>query len=74
MMIKSVIKSTWAEDMGQFLYHTDPNSRKISRRLEKLQLKMINKQYSIVFNKTYLNIYMCVCVCVCVQDMLAISL
>ena len=55
MMTENIVKSIWAEDMGQFLYHLDPNTRKITRRLEKLQLKIINKQRSIVFNKTCLN-------------------
>ena len=38
-------ESAWAEDMGQFLYYLDPNTRKITRRREKLQLKMINKVF-----------------------------
>ena len=41
MMTKSMVESAWTEDMGQFLYHLDPDTRKI-RRLEKLQLKIIN--------------------------------
>ena len=55
MMNKSMVKSAWAEDMGQFLYHLDPNTRKITRSLEKIKLKIINKQSSIIFNKTCLN-------------------
>ena len=54
MTIKSMVVSAWAEDMGQFLYHLNPDKRKIRRTLEKLQLK-IKKQCSIVFNKTCLN-------------------
>ena len=42
MTIKSMVDSDWAEDIGQFFYHQDPNTRKITRRFEKLQLKMIN--------------------------------
>ena len=42
MTTKSMVESTWAEDMGQFLYHLDLDTRKITRRLEKLQLKIIN--------------------------------
>ena len=53
---KSMVESAWAEDMGQFLYHLDPNTRKI-RSLEKIKLKIINEQCSIVFNKTCLNKY-----------------
>ena len=49
MTTKSKVESTWAEDKGQFLYHLDPNTRKITRILK-------NNQYcSIVFNKTCLN-------------------
>ena len=42
MTIKSMVESTWAEVMGQFLYHLDPNTRKITRSLEKIKLKIIN--------------------------------
>ena len=41
MTTKSMVENTWAEDMGQFLYHRDPEKRKITRKLEKLQLKII---------------------------------
>ena len=30
-----MVESIWAEDIGQFFYHLDPETRKI-RRLEKL--------------------------------------
>ena len=36
MTIKSMTESAWAEDQGKFLYHLDPDIRKITR-LEKLQ-------------------------------------
>ena len=52
MTTKSMVESAWAEDMGQFFYHLDPDSRKTTSRLEKLQLKII-KQCSIAFNKTF---------------------
>ena len=56
MMTKSIVESSWAEDMGQFFfYYLDPYTRKITRRLEKLQLKIISKQCSIISNKTCLN-------------------
>ena len=42
MMTKSMVESTWAEDMGQFLYHLDPDTRKITRSLDKMELKIIN--------------------------------
>ena len=32
-----MVESAWAEDMEEFLYHLDPNTRKIKGRLEKLQ-------------------------------------
>ena len=55
MMTKSMVENAWAEDMGQFFHHLDPNTRNIIRSLEKIKLKIINKQYSLVFNKTCLN-------------------
>ena len=43
----------------------DPDTRKITRRLEKLQLKIIKSVPSFVVNiYIYIYIYMCVCVCV----------
>ena len=53
MMIKSKVESVWVENMGQFLYYLDPNTRKLTRTLEKIKLKII--KCSIVFNKTCLN-------------------
>ena len=41
-----MVKSAYAEDMGQFLYHLDHDTTKITRRLEKLQLKIINSVIS----------------------------
>ena len=32
-----MVESAWAEDMGQFLYNLDPDTRKITRRLEKMK-------------------------------------
>ena len=48
MMTKSMVESTWAEGMGQFLYHMDPDSRKITRNLEKLQLKIMKCLLSLI--------------------------
>ena len=42
--------------MGLFFRHLDPNTRKITRRLEKIIIKN-NKQCPIVINKTCLNIH-----------------
>ena len=41
MITKSMIESAWAEDTGQFLYHLDSDTRKITRSLEKIKLKII---------------------------------
>ena len=62
MMAKSMVESTWAEDMGQFLCYLDPDTRKITRRLEKLHLKIINSVPSSSIKLVI--IYVCVCVCV----------
>ena len=40
MTTKNLVESAWAEDMGQFLYYLDLDTRKITSRLEKLQLKI----------------------------------
>ena len=39
MTIKSMIESTWAEDMGQFLNNLDPDTRKLQGNLIKLDKK-----------------------------------
>ena len=71
MMTKSMIESDWAEDMGQFLYHLDPDTKKITRSLEKIKLKIIN---SVPLSLTklawiitcYLNIHSSIYIYVCV--------
>ena len=30
MMTKRMVENAWAEDIGHFLYHLDPNTRKIT--------------------------------------------
>ena len=78
MTTKSMVKSAWAKNMGQFIYHLDPNTRKITRSLEKMKLKIINgvlssltKLAQIIY--IYIYIYMCVCVCVCVYCLIRSS-
>ena len=34
-----MVESAWGEDIEQSLYHLDPNTREITRRLEKIKLK-----------------------------------
>ena len=34
-----MVESAWTEDMGQFLHHLDPDIRKITRCLEKINFK-----------------------------------
>ena len=34
-----VFLCAWTGDMGQFLYHLDPDTRKITRRFEKIKIK-----------------------------------
>ena len=42
MTNKCMVERTWAEDMEQFLCHLDPDTRKITRGLEKIELRIIN--------------------------------
>ena len=53
MMTKSMVKSPWAEEKEQFLYHLDLDTRKNKKKTWKITIKN-NKQWSILFNKTYL--------------------
>ena len=41
-----IFKTASAEDIGQFLYHLDPDTRKITRGIEKINLKIINSDPS----------------------------
>ena len=50
-MTSDMVESTWAKNMGYFLYHLDTDVRKTTRRLKSLHLKI---QY----------IYVCVCISV----------
>ena len=51
-MTKSMVERIWAEDIGQLLYYLEPDTRKITRRHEKIKSKIINKQCSIFFTIT----------------------
>ena len=42
MTTKRMVESAGTENMGQFIYDLDPDTRKISRSLEKMKLKIIN--------------------------------
>ena len=46
MTTKSTVESTWVEDIAQFLYHLDPDTRKITMRHEKIELKIITNSVS----------------------------
>ena len=46
MTAKHMVESAWAEDIGQFHYHLDPDTREITRRLEKIKLRIINSVLS----------------------------
>ena len=63
MRTKSMVESAWAEDMGQFFYHLDPDRRKITIKN--------NKQCSIVYKKKpalmYIYIYIYIYVCMYVN-------
>ena len=57
LMSKSIVESARVEVVRQFLYQLDPNTRKIARRLEKLQLKMINSVPLSFIKFAYIYIY-----------------
>ena len=42
MTTKSMVESDWTVDMGQFLYHLHPDTRKLTMILEKIKIKIIN--------------------------------
>ena len=50
-----MVESTQIEDMVYFPYYLDPDTRKITRILEKIKLETINKKCSIVFKKKLLE-------------------
>ena len=59
MTTKSMVKSAWAEHMGQFFYQLDLDT-KITRRLEKIKLKIINSVPSSFTTLVYIYIYIVV--------------
>ena len=42
-------------NFGELLYHQPENIKKILRKLENLEKKLVNARVAIVFNKTCLN-------------------
>ena len=75
MMTKSMVESTWAEDMGQFFYHLDSDTRKITSNLEKIKLKIINSVPSsltklalIYINIFFISFSLFISVCMCVRE------
>ena len=72
-MTSEMVEGTWA-NIGVFLHNLNPEMRRIVRRLERLQLKIIKKRQSLYISfspslslSLYIYIYICVCVCVCVN-------
>ena len=45
MTSESMVESTGIEELGQFLYHLDTDTRKMTRSLEKLPLKIVVFHY-----------------------------
>ena len=66
-----MVDSTRAGHVGQFLYHLDPDIRKIHTETRK-NFFLNNKQsvfhcfYQNFHEYIYIYIYMCVCVCECI--------
>ena len=52
-MTSEMVEIAWAS-MTHFLHHLDPDIRKITKRLERLRLKILKRIQSVVFNRTYL--------------------
>ena len=57
MMTNSMAESAWADDMGKFLNHLDSNTRKITRSLEMIKLKIINSVPSSLIKLACIYIY-----------------
>ena len=56
-MTSKIIESSWA-NLGLFLYHLDPDIRRLVRRIGRLHLKILEKKKSAVFSQTcYIYIY-----------------
>ena len=54
MTTSEMVESAW-DSMGHFLYYLEPDIRKITRRLERLHLKIFKRNQSAVFNQTCLD-------------------
>ena len=57
MTTKSMVEIARAEDMGQFLYLIDPDTRKITRSLEKIKLEIINSVPTSLRKLAWMSIY-----------------
>ena len=50
-----MFESAWDTNMGQFLFHLNPDTRKETRRLERIQIKIIKYVYIYIY--IYIYIY-----------------
>ena len=55
MTTGETVKIARENSMGNIIYQLDPDSKKITRRLEKIQIQKMKKEYSVLFNSTCLK-------------------
>ena len=71
-----MVESAWVEDIGQFFLHQDPDTRKITRSLEKIKLKIVNSVPSSLTNLAWIiccqNVHSYIALC-CWDDLLFVS-
>ena len=46
----NMIKSTWEQNLRHIPYQLNPNTKKVAKKLEKKQKKIMKKECPIVFN------------------------
>ena len=59
MTTRETVESARDINMGDIINQLDPDSKKIARRLEKILIQKMKKEYSVLFNNTCLDIYIC---------------
>jgi len=57
MMVNDDRNASQDFNYGHLINQLNPNTRKLVRKLEKLNKKLINNEYGILFNKTCIYLY-----------------
>ena len=59
MMAYEGSKSAW-DNFGKFIHHFQPETKTLTKKLERILNKLCRQNLSLLFNETYMNMYITV--------------